>query len=356
MHAKNWARGKGNRLWLLLGDYGTGKTSFFRRFSYELAKEAGNSNSPIPIAIDLKDFPNAISLENLLQEHLRVHANWHGNPDILLYLLASGRVILLLDTFDEMGAAAAGRSIEEQFRQLVKPAVYSKQQQDSPSSNGKGNRILLTCRTHFFRDQQKVKRVFSGTADHLISYDSELGELARKFNASIDELMLFNDEQINRFLYNHLTHSQAERAKRFIQNTYDLSSLTTRPVLLGMIVKSMPRLINSRSSLTSAGLYYIYTDEWLKDKSGKSLHTSPKQRKIILEYLAFTLWGTPGNRIHHRKLISVIETMDPKHIAGMDHDRVDMELRTAAFLIRTRDGYYSFSHKSFMEFFSHGAC
>ncbi|MDY6853962.1 MAG: hypothetical protein SWO11_04525 [Thermodesulfobacteriota bacterium] len=79
---------------------------------------------------------------------------WNGNPDILLHLLSSGRVVLLLDAFVEMLTATAGRSIESHFRQRLKPL--------SQSGNKTGNRILITCRTHFFKDQQNVKDMLYG--------------------------------------------------------------------------------------------------------------------------------------------------------------------------------------------------
>ncbi|MCP4118448.1 MAG: NACHT domain-containing protein [Desulfobacteraceae bacterium] len=343
MHAKKWAAGEGSRLWLLLGDFGTGKTAFFKRFTYELAKHGDDPDMPIPIAVDLKEFPNAISLEGLLQEHLRNYADWNGNPEILLHLLSSGRVVLLLDAFDEMGTAAAGRSIDDQFRQLLKPL-------SRPGSKEK-SRILITCRTHFFKDQQNVKDVLYGTADDLVSQDSELGRLARAFDGTIDELMLFNKEQISMFLKRHLSSNQAIQAEKFIQETYDLPSLAPRPVLLEMIVKSLPDLIRSKNGITPAGLYHLYTTKWLEDKSGGTLQTSPHLRKKILEHLAFDLWGRPLHRIHHRELVAVLEKMEPGLLDGIDPDRVDLELRTAAFLIRSREGFYSFSHKSFREFF-----
>ncbi len=342
-HAKKWADGEGNRLWILTGDDGVGKTSFFKRFSYELAKESDHTDSPIPIAVDLKEFPNALSLENLLQEHLRVYANWHGNPEIILYLLATGRVVLLLDAFDEMGASAADKSVEAQFRQLATPSARA--------DNRRGNRVLITCRTRFIRDQQSEKDKYRGKGDLLSSRDVALGGLARKFNASMDELMLFNDKQINCFLSNHLSDAHAEQAKKFIQNTYDLPGLAPTPAFLEMIVKALPALIKTKGELTAVRLYHIYTHQWIEDKSGRSLQTSPDQRKWILEYLAFILWGGPRNRIHQGKLTSTLEKTDPKRLTGMDLDRVAFELGAAAFITRTPDGYYSFSHKSFLEFF-----
>ncbi|MEY2632031.1 MAG: hypothetical protein RIR00_685, partial [Pseudomonadota bacterium] len=66
-HALDWAGGTGSRLWLVLGDYGTGKSSFVERFAYELACRClEDASRPVPLTINLKDYPNALSLESLL--------------------------------------------------------------------------------------------------------------------------------------------------------------------------------------------------------------------------------------------------------------------------------------------------
>ncbi|MDX1999348.1 MAG: restriction endonuclease, partial [Thermoanaerobaculia bacterium] len=184
-HAVAWAHGAGNRLWLLLGDYGTGKSVFFRRFGCELAKAAlADPEAPIPIAIDLKEFPNATSAETLFFEHLKRYApDFRGNSEALRHLLAAGRAVLLLDGFDEMGVAAAGRSVDEQFRELARLAG------EEPLEPKRGNRVLVTCRTHFFRDQQQVKDAATGKLEGFTpkaSEDSALGRLARRFAATID--------------------------------------------------------------------------------------------------------------------------------------------------------------------------
>jgi Mrp family chromosome partitioning ATPase len=265
-HGMAWAAGDGRRLWLLLGDYGTGKSCYFKKLAYELAVKAEEDPAqPIPIAIDLKKYPNAISLTSLLQEHLRAESNWHGNPDILLHLLSAGRVVLLLDAFDEMGVAAAGRSVEEQFRQLAFVAG------DEPIEI-RGNRVLITCRTHFFRDQQQVKDTAEGRiGEASASGDSSLGRLARRFDAAIDEMLLFKDEQIREYLTLHLGQAHAQDALAFIQQTYDLGRLAPRPVLLELIVKALPKLAADRDTVTAADLYRHYTDLWLEDRAGGTL-------------------------------------------------------------------------------------
>jgi WD40 repeat protein len=340
-HAHAWARGEGSPLWLVLGDYGTGKSVFVQRFAYELALRAlADPEAPVPLAVDLRRFPNAISLEGLVQEHLRAEMGWHGNPSLVLHLLSVGRVVLLLDAFDEMGAAALGRSVEEQFRLLASRAG------DAPFDEG-GNRVLVTCRAHFFRDQQQVKDAV-GPAP---AVDSPLGAVARTYAATIDELALFTPAQIDAFLVAHLGEPRAGEARAFIDRTYDLRSLARQPVLLEIITRSLPRLVEQGGAMNVARLYDLYTRQWLDDRSGGTLQTKPEHRERLLRRLAHHLWGAPERRVHHRDLLTLLRSWPAELFVGLDLDRVDLELRTAAFLTRSADGHYRFSHKSFLEFF-----
>jgi WD40 repeat protein/uncharacterized protein YjbI with pentapeptide repeats len=340
--AQSWCTGQGRRLWLLLGDYGTGKSVFFRRFTHQLARAAlADPSAPVPIAIDLKEFPNAVSLEGLLQEHFRKTLAWHGDPDIFLHLLAAGRVVLLLDAFDEMGTAALSRGMQEQFRQLARAA----------QANGEGprsNRVLVTCRTHFFRDHSQVVELADAAGT---TGDSQLGQVARSLNADIDELALFDREQIVRYLEQALGRAPGAEALTFINQTHDLGNLASRPVLLEMMAKTLPSLMDGGDAVSPAALYRRYTDQWLEARAGDQLVTTPDQRRRLLEHLAFDLWGRPQHRVHFRDLRDALYRAPLELFGNLDPGRVDLELRHASFLTRTTEGYYSFSHKSFREFF-----
>ncbi|MFN0070059.1 MAG: KGGVGR-motif variant AAA ATPase, partial [Chloroflexota bacterium] len=101
-HAIKWVKGEGSKLWIVLGDYGTGKSAFVRKLAYELARLREDDESiPVPIAINLRDVRTEQTLDAVLREHLGATIGWHGNPEIIRYLLASGRCVLLLDSFDE---------------------------------------------------------------------------------------------------------------------------------------------------------------------------------------------------------------------------------------------------------------
>jgi MinD-like ATPase involved in chromosome partitioning or flagellar assembly len=188
-HALEWVSGAGSRLWLVLGEDGTGKSTLVDRLVYELARICENNpDSPIPLKINLDQFLNALSLESLIREHLETELRTVLNPAIVLHLLDAGRVVLLLDGFDEMGVAQAGRSVEEQFRQLARPTA-------NPGRNPRGNRVLITSRSHFSRDDSSARQAGQG-GDKLFEADSALGKAARAFDATIDTLNVVTQEQI----------------------------------------------------------------------------------------------------------------------------------------------------------------
>ncbi len=342
-HALDWAQGTGSRLWLLLGDYGTGKSCFVERFAYELAcRCVDDPSQPVPLVINLKDYPNALSLESLLQEHMRKELGQTVDPAILLHLHAAGRVLLLLDSFDEMGLAQAGRSMDEQLRLLIRTTASSG---DGPL----GNRLLLTSRTHLFKDQSDARQATAGQ-DQLFAGDSNLGRSARAFDAVIDQLPVFTSEQIKDYLTRRLGEAEAEQAAQFIHNTYNLEALAEVPQLLDMIVASLPALIQQGGSVSPGALYVTYTNQWLERYRRAAQELSAEQLRNLLEWLSRLLWARTENQIHYADLARSLHDI-PELAGGLDPQRMDLELRTAAFLIRNPEGQYRFSHRSFLEFF-----
>ncbi len=342
-HALEWVSGAGSRLWLVLGDYGTGKSTLVDRLAYELARNCENNpESPIPVEINLRQFPNAISLESLIREHLEAELRTVLNPEIVLHLLEAGRVVLLLDSFDEMGVAQAGRSVEEQFRQLVRPTANS-------GRNPRANRVLITSRSHFFRDSSSARQAVQG-GDKLFEADSALGKAARAFDATLDTLPVFTKEQIAEYLQKRLGIVEGDQARRFIEERYGLQDIASTPQLLDMIVASLPDLIKQGEKVTTGSLYLTYTTRWLNTIRLSQGEVNVDHMRDLLERMACELWSRPRNQIHYTDL-AVLLHHEGGLARSLDSERVDLELRTASFLVRNPLGYYSFSHRSFLEFF-----
>ncbi len=355
-HGLDWANGAGKRLWVLLGDYGTGKTAFSQKLEYELAKLARQDGQrPLPLRINLREFPNKVTLEELLAEAWQRATGQRKDPAVLLYLIERGRIVLLLDSFDEMGLATAGRSVVEQFRSLVRVA-------GSAGYGDLANRVLITCREQFFKDHGEATSAMSGRhAD--IEAQSALQGLALGFDGSIDTVAMFTTEQIAEFLQKRLGKDAGQAALAFLQRQ-NLMQLGDRPQLLDIIIQSLPRLKEQEHlggrPLSTGALYQIYTDQWLEDFKPVERQSNSHQLRLILEMLAQVLWQRVGNRIHYGDLYALVK--DRKDLRGkLDPNQLDVELRTAAFLSRTPDGFYGFSHRSFLEYFlarriEHASC
>src|SRR5262249_23617642 len=132
-----------SRLLLVRGDPGIGKTGFLRRLAYELAgRVEQDPTRPVPLLLELRDSPTSITLDGLLQLHLRMLIGWHGNPEAMIYLLHAGRLILLLDGFDEL--ALSPEAVEDQLRLLTRPT-------EQPGTVPWANRMIVSCRASAMR-------------------------------------------------------------------------------------------------------------------------------------------------------------------------------------------------------------
>ncbi|MFA7242764.1 MAG: pentapeptide repeat-containing protein, partial [Sulfuricellaceae bacterium] len=388
--ARAWAQGRGERLWVVLGDFGTGKSTFVKRFGYELARRkldaVDDLEIPAPIVIDLKQFPNLTTLEDLVAAALSDYGHNERPPvKAILRMVERGRALLLLDSFDEMGLAAAGVDPQHQFAMLAaisrppgaetrdfdeenraagaaspprhsgdmdEPVAHKKtgkslETKSEPALPPGARRVLITCRTEFFRNDSELL----APAGNIVA-DTLLGVYARGMGAGFDQLPMFTPEQIDDYLTRRLGAQQAAKARHFLhgKKSGELLNLAERPVLLDMLVGAFPRL-HERETVNMAGLYALYTAKWL-DIASNSLRTTREERIQLLEALADYQWRKEGQATHYDELLEWIRKQ--KTLAfrpRLDHVRVDLEMRSAAFLVRSPDGFYRFSHKSFREYF-----
>jgi WD40 repeat protein len=344
-HGLAWANGRDSRLWVLLGDYGTGKTAFTEKLAYELAKRAmADGAAPVPLRVSLRDFPNKVRLEDLLAERWQHATGQRKDPRVLLHLVQRGRIVLLFDAFDEMGIATAGRSVVEQFRMLVGITA-------NPGDTATGNRVLITCREQFFKDHGDALKAATGEQDRIPT--SPLQDLAQRFDGAIHTVATFTPEQVRQFLVLRLGESKGEEALTFLREQ-NMMELGDRPQLLDIIIASLPALqerqARSGETLSTGALYLTYTNQWLDDFKPAERQSSSAMLRSVLEELALLLWQRVGNRIHYGDLFAMVkQRVDLR--GKLDPNQLDVELRTAAFLSRTPDGLYGFSHRSFLEYF-----
>lgn len=339
-----WVKNKEGGRICLLGDYGSGKTSFCQWYAVQQAKKhLGNpSSEPIPLLIPLNRFTKAIDVNALITDfvvndcqinNFRLHS--------FMFLLEYGRFLLILDGFDEMA-----RHVDKEVR-------YQTISDLSQLAKGR-SKLILTGRPGYFPTHDELLHLIVGTEE------DDLYSIARDaFNEIVDyepfEIQPFDLKQITQFVKLYIAnHREAEKILNYIHNMYNLLDLASRPVLLEMIVKSLPRLLEKGKTtvVNSAGLYEAYTGLWIdrEEQKGEFRKLIRKEDKLrFMQELSLQMFVEDKNAINYRNLNPTI--CEFFGVQDTDLDYFAHDIRTCSFLFRIpRDGY-TFVHRSFQEYF-----
>lgn len=319
----------------VLGDYGTGKSSFCLQLTYKLAKRYIEDpvSHRIPVFISLRDYATAVSVQQLVTD-LLLNKYSINLPNYAVFekVLESGKLVLILDGFDEMATRVDKRVTLRNFEELCRLVV--------PNS-----KTILTCRTHYFKSHTHALDLLS---------QSEQTELMKSVikrpNFEIMELLEFDDSQIQQLL--RLRTDKWEEYWRHIQRTWNLEDLARRPILLDMIIKTLPELVAAGREADAARLYYEYTQFWIEREDWHSVMTK-RGKAVFMEELANLMYSNEGKEwIGYRDLPRPIkEHFRQQIVTSEDLDYYDHDTRACSFLNRDREGNYKFIHRPFMEFF-----
>ncbi|TEU10817.1 MAG: NACHT domain-containing protein [Anaerolineales bacterium] len=283
----------------LLGDYGTGKTIFTLKLAHDLAQTYLDGRGVlIPVRIPLKEFDPKQEVDDLVMNHLRRHG-LEGSPYAAFrYLLRQGMLLLILDGFDEVTAQVTPELTRRNFDKL--DALVNERA-----------RVLLTCRTHYFRDRPEVEALLehrAGLPQMETRQGTELYQaIVGRPNYRILYLREFDEHKIVEYLQK-ACGDQWERDRETIRSIYNLEDLVRRPVLLDMVVKSLPKLRERKGEVTAAGLYDVYTGYWIHRDDWRAIMTAAG-KAAFTEELAWRLWTADRERLHYAELTDLAQEL-----------------------------------------------
>jgi uncharacterized protein YjbI with pentapeptide repeats len=336
---KEWlGDGRWNQL-TLLGDVGTGKSFLCRMIALRLAKEflQHPTDSPLPLLFDLRNADREFSLEGLVLTHFANHGLSRATFDVFQFLLSEGRIVLILDGFDEMASR-------------VTPVITTRNFHELARSVKRNAKVLLTCRTHYFKSRTEEEEVVlggSGPQSSDVARDL-YWDLISRSGFRIEYLRPFSVSQVEEYVRGACGENAIEVLAK-IRKIYNLAELSQRPLLLEMIVKSIDKF--TTAEVNSAQLYEIFTGAWIHRDRWRDL-MRPEDKLKFLTALARSLWEQEKTGIDYQKLqeyvgaelTNLIDT--PQKLI-----EVDGEIRTASFLVRDDRGQYGFAHSSYAEYF-----
>jgi hypothetical protein len=318
----------------ILGDYGTGKTSFCRQYAAQLGRRwlADPDRNRIPILISLGDYAKAMNLEQLVTDFLVNRYGIQAGYDAFSRFNADGRLVLLFDGFDEMAQKVDYQTTVDNFEELARAAEER-------------SKVILTCRTPYFRTSLEAEKLLRGQTSEVWETSEVLIDLSGRPNFEIVHLLPFEREDIQAMLRARFPHgNEWERYWQQIERTYN------RPVLLDMIARSLPEL-KPDQVINAAGLYEVYTDLWLvrDEEKGRKLITCADKR-LFMQELALGMLHRRESSLHYSRLPERVRAHFRLEKAA-EIDYFEHDIRTCSFLNRDPEGNYRFVHKSFQEFF-----
>jgi len=321
----------------IFGEYGSGKSSLCQKLSRDLAARylQDPNSSRIPILLNLREFIGKLDLEAYITSFLDRECK-ATNPRIELFkaMNEAGIFLLIFDGFDEMAVKVDADTLESNLLEIEK------------LTGSKIARVLLTSRPEYFISSKEEKEALNPGMNPFLNR-------ATKYEPV--KILPWDEEQVALFLRRRVPLVRgAKQSWRYyrdkINSIGSLSDLSQRPVLLDMIVKTLPRLIAGDEPINLPNLYRAYLIGEMKRQKvlkKRTLVLSDDDRLTLLQQIAIDIYCENTPALTFADAQNYIERClrPPKHEIEA-HTR---DFLTNSFLVRMDDGYY-FSHKSIMEY------
>ncbi len=350
-----WAadsRATAPKLLALLGDYGTGKTSHALQFSRVLNGDVEHPKRPAAtlsaLHIDLAYLRGAPGLAQLnVTQIIGLVIEARGlnkvlNPDIAVREVREGRRILVYDGLDELMQTdhAQLHSVFRQLLQVLEPDPVTRETSRA--------RLIVSCRTHYFRDLTEQHEFFNTRLRHNITRKDYLCLYLLPWKAAT----------VREYLNRRLTAAEATALSDTIANTYNLEELASRPVLLAMMCEQVGEVLRLRDAgggaVTASTLYAQTVAMWVRRDDEKHV-LQATHKPVLMGALACAMWNDEkefwsGDRLD-LWLRKTVDALFPGHYSSEQTQAIQDDLRTATFIVRPGQDGFTFAHRSFMDFF-----
>lgn len=321
----------------IFGEYGAGKSTFCQKLARDLASSflQDPNSSRMPILLNLREFNGKLDIEAYITSFLDRECKV-TNPKIDLFraMNDAGTFLLIFDGLDEMAVKVDADTLEANLLEIEKLAA-------SPNA-----KVILTSRPEYFVSAREEMEAVSPTLNPLAS---------RKAKYDPVKILPWDEKQVEEFLQKRvpLTEGVSEPWGYYsdrIKSIGSLQDLSQRPVLLDMIVKTLPVLIANKTPINRPNLYRTYLVGEIKRQriqKRRTLLIIEEDRLSLLQEMALLVYNGDIPSINFadaRRLVE--EKINPPKYELEAHTR---DFLTNSFLIRQGDEYH-FSHKSIMEY------
>ena len=363
--------------WLVVvGEYGTGKTALTKILQYRwLLQYKADPTLPLPFRIELRDFIRQFDARGLLHHFLDKNKLSHISVDFVESLIRQGKIILLLDGYDEMAQFLHSRERRTCLEALA----------ELSADGAKG---ILTSRPNYFTEAEELQvfeilysslqankyLLFKNDRD-LLKHEKRVDQLLEQFlDRNERRLEDLTPEQTSSLIDRALAHD--EEGRRVVQSILrrvfrsvesgDAVSLSGKPVILTYLLEVVEGLKQDAGEkqddavLSEWEVYRLIVDQLMLRDLRRSPSMPPDQRRNFLHRLSIALSQAESPSVSEdqfRDLVNKNFSKELRRYAGSQRtdelEKLFSDLRSSATLTRS-DGSdrhaYRFSHNSLREF------
>jgi len=362
-YIRSWALESDVPFFALLGDFGTGKTFTCRMLAREINAMHDESPESVPLCIyiDLRRVSTRVGSEKKvprLVDVLRDAIEFTKDPldksivtpEDVIRLVRSNRAMILFDGLDEKTVHFSPEETNQFIAELWSIREQRGDKKDAPPQG----KILISCRTHYFRDTIEQNTLFLGR-------DRE-GRSREEYRSCT--LLPFDAAQIREYLEKRLgcDGDKIESIIGLFEKVHNLKELASRPYTLNLITEFIPdieRLASENKQVNTATLYDTTVENWLARDEGKHEFSTP-HKKRLMKSLAAELHRRGGEGLETDDLDDWLDEWLYQNpvvkdaYANMNRETLKKDLRTATFIIREEQDNFSFAHTSLQEYFLAG--
>jgi serine/threonine protein kinase len=317
---------------LLLGDYGSGKTSFLQMLGRELATDVlmGTPGVPFPIYLSLGFARQTPDLLTALSTHLARHGVPMSPVELGDFIASRRDVVLLLDGFDEMAGWVDYGAIPEILEKIRRLQSVS------------GVRLVVSGRSSFFRSDVEVGIV---GASH------------------VARLRPFNDTNILHYV-SLRDPVLVPSAATLLERHPPLREICRNPIHLMLFTAWLDADAKTRQSRSThpgeatsstdanefsvAGLYQRFFTKTLQDNFGTLTKWPLDQRWAFVRRLAWRWFNDDIVEWPFDDFSKQIRAEFPE-LSADEISRYTVQLLNCTFFARTGDRY-RFLHRSYLEY------
>ncbi len=321
---------------LLLGDYGSGKTSFLQSLGRELATDVltASADTPFPLYLNLGFARSAPDLVDALSAYVARYRVSVSPAEFQDFLASHRNVVLLLDGFDEMAGWVDYKNVPEILERIRR------------LQSGPGVRLVLSGRSSFFRSDVEVGIV---GASHVI------------------RLRPFDDTSMSSYVSSRDPNLTA-RAGALFDRYPDLRTLCRNPIHLMLFVnwlstadsgmhqpstgsgsrRGEPLSPVDIEDLSVVDLYHRFFTKTLQDNFGTLTRWPLNQRLAFVRGVAWH-WFNEGIFEWPSQEFSKRIAAEFGELSRDEVDRYTLQLLNCTFFTRVGE-HYRFLHQSYLEY------